>query len=371
MRVLEVFGEPIASGGQESFVFNVLRNIDRTDLHMDFFTPYTCSNPHYEALIREYHGKLICGGLPFTPGEKRSAIIQPLCEMLRTEHYDAVHIHSIRMSILAYAGYAAHRCGISNIIVHSHGTVLRDDLKYRLAKIYCSGFFRRFPSQFCACSKDAGISRFPAEIVKNKLQIIHNGVDLDRFAFKPEVRAAYRKKLGLKETVLLIGHVGRLSEEKNHLFDLAILEELKKRSETDVRLLWVGEGDQEKELRQTVRQKGLESEVIFQGAVTDVENYMQAMDVTILPSLFEGLGIVGVEAQAAGLPVLASNRVPEELNLTGGVLFLPIDQPERWADRILSAGRQRFPEYNRILAQKGYSIRDTASQVRKLYFPGR
>ena len=369
MKVLEVFGEPIASGGQESFVFNVLQNIDRTDLQIDFFTPYSCSNPHYEALIREYDGRLFCGGLSFKPGQKRAGIIRPLQDCLSREHYDAVHIHSIRMSILAYAAFAANCCGVPNIIVHSHGTVTRKNLKYQLAKIYCSVFFLLFPTRFCACSRDAGICKYPAGIVKNKLQIINNGIDLDRFAFKPEIRSVFRKKLGIGENVLLIGHVGRLSIEKNHRFDLEILGELKKRNKRDVRLLWLGEGELEEELRQRIVERGLQKEVFFQGAVADVENYMQAMDITILPSLFEGLGIVGVEAQAAGLQVLASDRVPLELNITGGVQFLPIDQPELWADQILSVRRRRFPEYNRILKEKGYSIQDSAALVRKLYFP--
>lgn len=367
MKVLEVFGEPIASGGQESFVFNVLQSIDRTDLQIDFFTPYSCSNPHYEALIREYDGRLFCGGLPFEPGQKRAGIIRPLQDCLRREHYDAVHIHSIRMSILAYAAYAANSCSVKNVIVHSHYAVPEDSLKYSLQKAYCGVFFRRFATQFCACSHEAGACRYPAEIAAKMLQVIPNGIDLNRFRFNPEARLEYRKKLNIDEDILLIGHVGRFAKEKNHRFDLEVLSLLKKKTDS-VKLLLIGEGEREEELRQETAEKSLQDDVIFQGVVTNVQDYLQAMDVFMLPSLLEGLPVVGVEAQAAGLPVVTSEEVTREMKLTDSVYYLSLNEPGRWADQILSLRGRRFHENDRILEQKGYSIQNTASLVRKLYF---
>ena len=368
MNVLEVFGEPIASGGQESFVFNVLQNIDRTDLHLDFFTPYSCSNPHHEALIREYDGKLFCGGLPFEPGQKRAAIIPPLKDCLNAGRYDAVHIHSIRMSILAYAAYAAHACGVKNIIVHSHLAVKEGSLKYALQKAWCGFFFRRYPTRFCACSHEAGACRYPPEITEKRLQVIPNGIDLQKFRFRPETRQKVREELNIDEDTLLLGHVGRLAEEKNQTFDLAVLSLLKQKGEK-VRLLLIGEGDREDELRRRADELSLSRDVIFQGVVTNVHDYLQAMDLFLLPSLREGLPVVGVEAQAAGLPVLTSDEVTREMNLTGRVSYLPLSDPAPWADTILTLRGRRFPEDGRVLAAKGYDIRHTASLVRSLYFP--
>jgi glycosyltransferase involved in cell wall biosynthesis len=248
MKVLEVFGEPIASGGQESFVFNVLRNIDRTGLQIDFFTPYSCTNPNHEAVIREYGGSLFCGNLPFEPGQKRSAVIRPLRDCLNKGRYDAVHIHSIRMSILAYAACAAHVCGVPNIIVHSHLAVKEGSLKYALQKAYCGFFFRRYPTCFCACSNEAGACRYPTEITEKKLRVIPNGIDLPRFRFNPEVRKDIRRGLNIDDSTLLLGHVGRFAEEKNHGFDLEILSRLKEKAE-NVKLLLIGEGEREKVLR--------------------------------------------------------------------------------------------------------------------------
>ena len=370
MKVLEVFGEPIASGGQESFVFNVFKSIDRTNLQIDFFTPYCCSNPYYEALIREYDGKLICGNLPFEAGQKRSAIIRPLQDCLSGGNYNAVHIHSIRMSILAYASYAAHHCGVPNIIVHSHYAVKEGSLKYALQKAYCGFFFRRYPSQFCACSHEAGACRYPQDITKHRLQVIPNGIDLAKFGFNRKVREEIRKRLAVDDSTLLVGHVGRFSKEKNHDFDLEVLSLLREKTDA-VKLLLIGEGEREAALREQTAVKGLEKDIIFQGVVTNVHDYLQAMDVFILPSLLEGLPVVGVEAQAAGLPIITSEEVTREMDLTDGVFHLTLADPARWAEQIYALQGRRFPENNNILERKGYSIQNTAALVRKLYFPGR
>ena len=367
MRVLEVFGEPIASGGQEAFVFNVVKHMDRSGLELDFFTPYDCSSEYYRKMVEEIGGRTICAGLPFLPGQSRRNIIEPLQDCLMKGRYDTVHIHSGSTTVLAYGAYAARRCGVENVIVHSHCTNIVN-LKYRLTKAYASFFFRRYPTQFCACSLEAGAAKFPAEIVRDRLQIINNGIELERFAFRPEVRAEYRKKLGLSEDTLVLGHVGRFSEQKNHRFDLQILEALlHEHPALDVKLLWIGEGELEQELRQRVTDAGLEDRVHFAGVVHNVGDYLQAMDVFLLPSLFEGLGIVGVEAQAAGLPVLVSEAVPRALQLTESVRYLPLGSPEDWAAKILEVRGERAADNIPALTAKGYSIQETAARVRSLY----
>ena len=367
MKVLEVFGEPIASGGQEAFAFNVLRHIDRRDLTMDFFTPYTCTNETYRQLISDCGGRLFCAGLPFAPGSSRGNIIRPLTEVLKKECYDAVHIHSGSTTVLAYASFAAHRCGMKNIIVHSHTTVPKESLRHRLIKAWGACFFIRYPTQFCACSFAAGESKFPDDIVRTRLRVIKNGIDLPRFAFNPEKRAEIRRTLNISQHTLLLGHVGRFSVEKNHCFDLEILKKLKKKSPVDVCLLWIGEGELEDELRRLAIEKGLQDAVLFQGVVMNVDDYLQAMDVFLLPSLFEGLGIVGVEAQAAGLPVLASDRIPQDLKLTESVHFLPLGDAERWSDEILRHQGERHSGNPVLIREKGYDIRQTAAEVRALY----
>ena len=176
--------------------------------------------------------------------------------------------------------------------------------------------------------------------------------------------------MNIDDSTLLIGHVGRFSKEKNHRFDLEVLSLLKKKTDS-VKLLLIGEGEQEAELRREAVEKGLQKNVIFQGVVTNVHDYLQAMDVFILPSLLEGLPVVGVEAQAAGLPVVTSEEVTQEMKLTDSVYYLPLNEPARWAEMILSFRGRRFPQNDRILEERGYSIRNTAALVRNLYFSSR
>lgn len=368
MKVLEVFGEPIASGGQEAFIFNVLQHMDRSSLLMDFFTPYYCSNEHYRKLIEACGGTVHCCELPFQPGKTRRNIIRPLVNYLKTEQYDAVHIHSGSTTVLAYGAYAAHTAGVRKIIVHSHVDAPKS-LKHSLVRAFAAPFFHRYPTEFCACSREAGEAKYPKDILESKVQIIKNGIDLELFSFRPDVRAEYRRELNIGDDTLLLGHVGRFSEQKNHRFDLEVLQALKtQHPELPVKLLWIGEGELETELRELVRQMGLENTVLFQGVVHNVQDYLQAMDVFLFPSLFEGLGIVGVEAQAAGLPVLASENVPRELGLTDSVRFLPLGDPLLWADKVLEVYGERKPENPAALREQGYYIRDTANAVRMLYF---
>ncbi|MBR2853528.1 MAG: glycosyltransferase, partial [Clostridia bacterium] len=249
----------------------------------------------------------------------------------------------------------------------SHVAAPRESWKHRLIKAWGACFFRRYPTQFCACSLAAGESKFPDDIVRTRLRVINNGIDLSRFAFNHEKRAEIRRILNISRHTLLLGHVGRFSEQKNHRFDLEILEELKKKSVTDIRLLWIGEGELEDELRRLAAEKGLQDVVIFQGVVMNVEDFLQAMDVFLLPSLFEGLGIVGVEAQAVGLPVLVSDRIPQDLKLTESVRFLPLGNAELWSDEILRHRGERHSENPVLIREKGYDISQTAAEVRALY----
>ena len=369
MRVLEVFGEPISNGGQESFIFNVLKHIDMKDLKLDFYTPYYCDNDQYKELIKAYGGELVEENLAFTPGKSRHNIIVPLKRYLMTKTYDVVHIHSGSMSVLAYAAKASSECGVGSIIVHSHCTGLGNSLKYRLTKTYMAYLFNRFPTRFCACSKDAGERMFPTSIVRERLQIIRNGIELERFRYNESVRKSYRKRLGVDDDTLVLGHVGRFSLQKNQMFDLELMRCLKRKS-LKCKLILIGDGELKKELLNQVDLMGLGQDILFQGVVTNVQDYLQAMDVFILPSLFEGLGIVGVEAQAAGLPTIVSEYVPKELQLTDHIWFEPLNSVEKWVERIrtIADHSRTYMSDIEILRDKGYSIEQTASDVRDLYF---
>ena len=184
--------------------------------------------------------------------------------------------------------------------------------------------------------------------------------------YHPEIRQEYRKKLGIGKSTFLLINVGRFSFEKNQVFAVQVLQQVKKII-PDTRLLFIGSGELEAEIKDSVHQMGLDGDVIFTGNVSNVYDYLQAADVFVFPSRFEGLGIVGVEAQTSGLPVIASDQVPAELNLTGNVKFLPLESPKEWADAVCSC--RDMPRYQSlsVLREKGYDIRQTCQEIRQIY----
>lgn len=365
--VLELTGEPIFSGGQESFIFNVIKHINKSGMKIDVLTLYSCENEYYRSIIDETGGKLIAFNLPFNPGGLRSNIFFPILKFLKKNRYDVIHIHSGSISVLALASLAAKLAGIKNIIVHSHSTGRHKDLKYHLLKIASFPILEWIPNHYCACSYEAGAWKFPHNIVKKKLQVIDNGIDLDVFRPELSTRNKVRDELGIKDGITVIGHVGRFSPQKNHFFIINIFNELQKSHPTS-KLLLVGEGELFEEMNELVDKLGLRDKVIMTGATPKVADYMQAMDLFIFPSLWEGLGLVGVEAQGVGLPVIASTNVPRLMKVADDVIFLDLDNHKKWLEAMIDMSKHPHKDNKDILKSAGFDINQTAEELRKIYF---
>lgn len=254
-------------------------------------------------------------------------------------------------------------------IAHSHGAGLRDSpgkavklCLHRLGtKLWSSSI-----TDFLACSHNAAEFLFPK---KQKYQWIPNGIETRRFRFQPASREAERRALGLAGNTLLIGSVGRLSQEKNHIFLLKVFYELKKIRQDSV-LLIVGTGCLEKRLRSQAQELGVEKDVIFYGTSSQVERLLWAMDVFVFPSHMEGLGIAGVEAQAAGLPVLASENIPVEACVTELFQEMPLSfGSEKWAHALLA--RQDHTAKREagatIVQEAGFDVQTVAERIREIW----
>lgn len=367
MKVLELFGEPISHGGEEAFVINMLEHIDRSNLQIDFLTPYYCDNPFYQNIVEKAGGKVIALNLPFNPGGLRTSIIKPVNQFLKGNEYDVVHIHSGSISILALGSAVAKHNHIKRIIVHSHCAAEKKTIKHRLVKLFSSPFMFHCPTDYCACSQAAGECKFSRRIAKNKLIVLKNGVDLDQYSYHINRRQEIREGLHISPEEFVVGHVGRFSYQKNQEFLISIFDEFKK-IRKDSKLMLIGTGDDMDKIKKQVEVLDLSEDVLFLGTVNDVFNYMQAMDVLAFPSRFEGLPIVAVEAQAAGLPVIASDAVTGSVKLTDAVEFLSLNmEPKLWADRISQLATLQRKSDTESIRKHRYDIKQTAGEVRALY----
>jgi glycosyltransferase involved in cell wall biosynthesis len=291
-----------------------------------------------------------------------------LINLVKKEKYSCVHIHADVANKLFVSALASKIAGVKKIILHSHAAGV-DGRKRFFKRIYhksCRYFLKFLADEYLACSDLAAKWMFP-NVRKSKIRMINNGIDLDRFRFNHQIRDDIRKKLGL-ENAVVVGHVGRFAYQKNHDYLIDVFSQLKK-SMPQARLLLVGEGELKESVEKKAFQKGVADSVILYGVSNDIPSLMMAMDVFALPSHFEGLPIVGVEAQATGLPVIFSDCITKSAKLSSNVSYLPInkDSIQDWVDMITKSIKTDRNAVYEELYNKGFDIRHTTQSLVKIY----
>ena len=343
-------------GGLETFLMNCFRHIDREKVQFDFLV-HREFRADYDDEIEALGGRIyrLPRLNPFSPAYHKA-----LMDFFgHHPEYKIVHSHLDCMSAIPLA--AAKKCGVPVRIAHSHNSNQDKNLKYILKRYYMT----KIPgvaTHFFACSKMAGDFMFPGQNVF----LVNNGIETERFAFDPCIRKEVRIELDLADR-LVIGHVGRFMPQKNHTFLIDIFEQVYEQNR-NARLLLVGEGPLEEQIRQKVASRGLTDAVIFLGVRADVHRILQAMDVFVLPSLYEGLGIAAVEAQASGAWCVLSDCVPEVCKMTENVEFVSLSKSaEGWADIILKGNPKCRTGHQKELTAAGYDISTTARWLQEFY----
>ena len=353
-----VFGMNDNPGGVESFLMSYYRHLDRSRFQFDFLT--NCPVIAYEEEIRGMGGEIykICAR------SRNAALYRQQLEAFFSRHageYVAIWVNVCSLANIDYLK-AAKKYGIPRRIIHSHNSQNMDSplrgILHKLNKHQVA----RYATDFWACSRVAGEFFYPAAVLDSPCyREINNAIDPAPFLYDPVARQSARQELGLEDN-FVVGHVGRLHFQKNQSFLLDIFKELYSRR-PDARLLLIGQGEDEAMLREKTRQLGLEESVRFLGVRNDVPRLMQAMDVFALPSVFEGLAVVLVEAQAAGLGCVTSAAVTRAAGITELLKFLSLNEsPAVWAQAIEQAACPRTNRRQEI-ADKGYDIHQ---QVRLL-----
>lgn len=324
IRVLQCVND-MHRAGLETMLMNYFRHIDRGKIMFDFLThrPWKAD---YDDEIAELGGRVYHA--PRLYPQNYPAYCRYMRRFFR-EHpeYRIVHSHIDSMSYLPLA--AAKRAGIPVRIAHSHNTSIDPDLKY-LLKTYYRHRLPGVATDYLACGTEAGEFLFG----NRPFTVIPNAIDTSLFVFDQEVREKVRAQLQLGDRFVM-GCVGRLTYQKNLGFLLDVFQELVKLSPESV-LLVIGGGEEEETLRKQAVTCGIADKVLFLGIRDDVNQLYQAMDVFAMPSRYEGLPVVGVEAQCSGLPCVFSANITKELKVSERAFFLSIDSaPEEWAGFIL------------------------------------
>lgn len=361
-----VFGVTENPGGVESFLLSYYRKIDRNIIQFDFLC-----NTHKKVA---YEDELISLGAKVIHIAMRSKnpvkYYRELNSFMRANasEYSAVWVNVCSLANIDYIKIAK-KYGVRKRIIHSHNSQNMDSRLRGFLHNINKNNIQKYATDFWACSQEAA-DWFYNKSLMSQVVIIKNAIDLSRFEFSVEKRKQIRAKYHL-ENAYVLGNVGRLHFQKNQIFALDILKKLLDKKPNSF-LILVGQGEDETKLKNHAVELDISDHVIFAGVQSDVNAYLSSFDLFLFPSVFEGLSIAGLEAQANGVPVLASNGViPEELKLSDNFHFKKLDDgADSWADEIIHISetdvRSDEGKINSCFTRAGYNIDYEAKRLEKL-----
>lgn len=336
IKVLFLVGNLRPANGVSSFAMTYFRNIDHNKISIDFALLNDVKSPYYKE-IRQNGGRIFI--LP--PLHKTFQHIRACYKILRSNNYQIIHNNLLLSSIPMI--YCAWLCKVPVRILQSHNTELSSiKWKEKRNKTFLP-ILKCVSNAYLACGIEAGKALFG----NNDFNVIPNAIPFNKTFYDPIIRKDLRKKYNCKNKIV-IGTVGRISFQKNPFFALDVIEKAYKKN-PNIEYWWIGSGELDEKVKNYVQKKGLNKFVRFFGSRTDVQKLYQAMDVFFLPSLFEGLPITAIEAQASGLPSLISSSVTRELEYTDLVKFLSLNSSlDTWAENLISQSERNPVRQNYI-----------------------
>lgn len=354
IRVAQIVGKMVG-GGVESVVMNYYRHIDRNKVQFDFLVDEDSTRVPEEEITS-------LGGRVFRipPYQHPIRYRRELIRLMREQQWPIVHSNINTLSVFPLS--AAKKAGVPVRIAHSHSTMGKGEFAKNVMKLALRPFANVYPTVRFACGHYAGEWLFGKN---HDFTVIPNAIELDKFRFDPTARQETRKELGITDDTFLIGHVGRFMPQKNQAFLIDVLADLLP-NRPNTMLAFVGDGPDRADVQQHAEELGVSDHVLFLGQRSDVNRLYQAFDVFCLPSLYEGLCLVGVEAQRAGLPCLFSDAITREVDVTGTSKFMPIDSHEEWSSSIsvLEPGT-RIDSSDKAFSD--YDISENAQKLTSMY----
>lgn len=356
-RIIHVMGK-MNGAGVESMVMNYYRHIDKSKIQFDFIVDNDSQVVPYKE-IESYGGNIY----EVSPYQKLSKYNHDLKKIFDTYHYSIIHSHINSLNVFPLS--AAKKAGIPIRIAHSHSTAAAGETAKNMVKNILRPFSTLYPTHYCSCSQSAGEWLFGKKISTTKgLTIVNNGIEIDRFQFNQTERVKLRNELNITGK-FVIGHTGRLCFQKNQEFLIQLIQELLI-LDSDAVLLLLGDGPDRQKLVSLARKSGVADKVIFLGNKADVNRYYNAMDIFVFPSRYEGFGISAIEAQVSGMPVVISDRVPEEACLTDKCTALALEEGiQPWVDAI--SGYRDDPIRKTKVTLNDFDISTNVKQLEEYY----
>lgn len=357
IKVLMLVPNLFVANGVASFVMNYLRNLDHDEVQVDIAS-YKEGDSVYYAEVEAAGGKMF-----FLPGIKNLPEHVKVCNKILSDgRYDIIHDNTLHISIPMM--WCAKKAGVPVRILHSHNSKMGETP----AKAFRNRFFlpvlRSLATNYAACSQLAGRAMFEDQ----EFTVIPNVIQTEKYRFDPTMRKSVQQKMNATDK-FVVGTVGRLAEQKNPFFAIDVFKCLLK-NVPNAEYWWVGSGPLEKSVQDYVNQKGLSENVRLLGSRDDVTSLYQGMDVFFLPSLFEGLSIVTVEAQAMGLPCVVSDVIPPEAEYTELLKRCSLqDSIEAWVEKIRNTQIKKTErkQYQEYLSESVFSDVGCGNRLKKIY----
>lgn len=360
IRVAQIMGKMV-SGGVESVVMNYYKNIDKDKVQFDFIVDEDSSHIPFEE-IESMGGRVIL----VPPYQKISSYIKTLKNIFKEKQYKIVHSHMNALSVFPL--YAAKISNVPVRIAHSHSTSNKKEWKKNITKNILRPFSKVNATHYFCCSELAGRWLFGNKAYEdNKVKLINNAINVDKFIYNETLRNKIRKDLKVEDQ-FVIGHVGRFVEQKNHTGLIDIFNEIYKLNKKSV-LFLAGDGHLLEIIKDKVEKLNLSDSVRFLGVRSDINELMQGIDVFLLPSLYEGLPVVGVEAQASGALCILSDNMTKETKVLETTKFLKNSySPKEWAEYVIKQYEQfDRKDVKKEIVNANFEIRSEAGKLENEY----
>lgn len=361
-RILCIVGS-MDAGGAETFLMKVYRMLDKTKYQMDFAVAKE-EKGYYDDEI------LSMGGRIFHIVPKSRGLIKNFNDvknLVKREKFRYV-LRTSQNSLSALELFAARLGGAKVCVYRSSNAGVNTRKEIVFHKVF--GFMTRiFPTMRIAPSTEAAEFMFGKNCVKRgKAHILHNGLDYKQYKFNPASRGMLRTQMGLEDK-FVVGHIGRFNIQKNHSFLIEVFGEIVKKCD-NAALVLVGVGELEQEIKNKVSGLGLDDKVVFAGRRSDVPDLLSAFDIMLMPSLYEGMPNVVIEAQASGLPCVISDTITHEADITGLVKYMPITvTPDKWAEATLDMAKNTARKDTlEQFTKQGYELSDVTERFVQLIF---